>query len=63
MDVVDNIELSYLKPEDYEELKEAMVESYTGLSNPYWTRNQIETLINQFPEGQVAIKVNGQWLV
>lgn len=60
MDVVDNIELSYLKPEDYEELKEAMVESYTGLSNPYWTRNQIETLINQFPEGQVAIKVNGQ---
>lgn len=60
MDVVDNIELTYLSIDDYEALKEAMVESYAGLANPYWTRKQVETLINQFPEGQVAIKVNGQ---
>lgn len=60
MDIVDNIELTYLSIEDYEELKEGMVESYTGLANPYWTRKQIETLITKFPEGQVAIKVNGQ---
>jgi predicted amidohydrolase len=60
MDDVDNIELNYLDISDYEALKEAMVESYTGLSNPYWTRKQVETLINQFPDGQVAIKVNGQ---
>ncbi|AEA45090.1 carbon-nitrogen hydrolase family protein [Fluviicola taffensis] len=60
MDIVDNIELTYLSISDYEALKEAMVESYTGLSNPFWNRNQIETLINQFPDGQVAIKVNGQ---
>lgn len=60
MDVVDNIELTYLSISDYEALKEAMVESYTGLANPYWTRKQVETLINQFPEGQVAIKVNHQ---
>lgn len=60
MDIVDNIELTYLSISDYEALKEAMVESYAGLANPYWTRKQIETLINQFPDGQVAIKVNGQ---
>lgn len=60
MDIVDNIELTYLSISDYEALKEAMVESYTGLANPYWTRSQIETLINQFPDGQVAIKVNNQ---
>lgn len=60
MEDVDNIELTYLSISDYEALKEAMVESYTGLANPYWNRNQIETLINQFPDGQVAIKVNGQ---
>ncbi len=60
MDDVDNIELNYLDISDYEALKEAMVESYTGLSNPFWTRKQVETLINQFPDGQVAIKVNGQ---
>lgn len=60
MDVVDNIELTYLNIEDYEALKEAMVESYTGLSNPFWTRKQIETLITNFQDGQVAIRVNGQ---
>jgi predicted amidohydrolase len=60
MDIVDNIELTYLSISDYEALKEAMVESYAGLANPYWNRKQIETLINQFPDGQVAIKVNGQ---
>jgi predicted amidohydrolase len=60
MDDVDNIELTYLSITDYEALKEAMVESYTGLANPYWNRKQVETLINQFPDGQVAIKVNGQ---
>ena len=60
MEDVDNIELTYLDISDYEALKEAMVESYTGLANAYWTRNQVETLINQFPDGQVAIKVNGQ---
>ena len=60
MDIVDNIELTYLSISDYEALKEAMVESYAGLANPYWTRKQVETLINQFPDGQVAIKVNGQ---
>jgi predicted amidohydrolase/GNAT superfamily N-acetyltransferase len=59
MDDVDNIELTYLSITDYEALKEAMVESYTGLANPYWNRKQVETLINQFPDGQVAIKVNG----
>ncbi|HEY9115487.1 MAG TPA: carbon-nitrogen hydrolase family protein [Bacteroidales bacterium] len=57
---IDNIELEFLKIEDYQELKEAMIQSYTTMPEAYWKEPQIKTLIKQFPEGQVVIKVNGQ---
>jgi predicted amidohydrolase/GNAT superfamily N-acetyltransferase len=53
-----NIELKYLTPEDYEELKEAMIDSYPSISNSYWTERHINILLKKFPEGQVVIKVN-----
>jgi predicted amidohydrolase/GNAT superfamily N-acetyltransferase len=58
--VIENIELEYLKAEDYEEVKAAMIEIYTSITNSYWKKEQLNTLINKFPEGQVVIKVNGQ---
>ncbi|MDC6403935.1 MULTISPECIES: bifunctional GNAT family N-acetyltransferase/carbon-nitrogen hydrolase family protein [Maribacter] len=57
---IENIELEYLSLSDYKELKEAMVSSYTSMQNAVWTLEQIEKLINTFPEGQVVIKINGK---
>lgn len=56
---IENIELVYLKLEDYEELKEAMIEAYANMPNAYWREHHIEKLTEKFPEGQVVIKVNG----
>lgn len=57
---IENIELSYLSLEDYQELKEAMIEAYSTMPDMYWKEEQIERLIQLFPEGQVVVKVNGQ---
>lgn len=62
MDVsnIENIELSYLSIDDYEELKQIMIEIYSDKPGGYWRKEQIQKLINIFPEGQVVIKVNGK---
>lgn len=57
---IENIELTYLSLDDYQELKEAMIESYSSMPDSYWREHHIELLINRFPEGQVVIKVNNQ---
>lgn len=57
---IDNIELTYLSLEDYDELKKAMMVSYAKLEDAYWEYHEIEQLINLFPEGQVVVKVNDQ---
>ena len=60
MKKIENIELSFLSIDDYQELKKAMIESYIGMPNSYWSESQMESLIRRFPEGQVVIKVNNQ---
>lgn len=55
---IQNIDLSFLSLDDYQELKETMIESYVNMPNNYWKEHHIETLIKSFPEGQVVIKVN-----
>jgi len=57
---IENIELTFLKIEDYQELKAAMIDSYTTMPNSFWKENQIAALIDRFPEGQVVIKINDQ---
>lgn len=57
---IENIELDFLNMDDYQELKEAMIQSYSSMPNAYWRENQIKTLITNFPEGQVVIRVNNQ---
>lgn len=57
---IENIELSYLSLEDYQELKEAMISAYTTMPEMYWKESQIKKLIDTFPEGQVVVKVNNQ---
>jgi predicted amidohydrolase/GNAT superfamily N-acetyltransferase len=57
---IENIELQFLTVEDYQELKEVMIEAYATMPGSYWGEKQIKTLVDKFPEGQVIIKVNGQ---
>jgi predicted amidohydrolase/GNAT superfamily N-acetyltransferase len=57
---IENIELTYLTNEDYQELKEAMIEAYPDMENSYWSVKHIKSLIEKFPEGQVVLKVNGE---
>ncbi|MCZ4696014.1 GNAT family N-acetyltransferase [Ancylomarina euxinus] len=57
---IENIELQFLTPSDYQELKNAMIEAYSNMPNSYWGEKQIKSLIKKFPEGQVVIKVNNQ---
>ncbi|NLI71380.1 MAG: GNAT family N-acetyltransferase, partial [Bacteroidales bacterium] len=57
---IENIELNYLTLDDYEELKQVMIEIYSDKPGAYWSKEQIEKLITLFPEGQVVIKVNEQ---
>lgn len=57
---IDNIELTYLSYHDYQELKKAMIESYSTMPNAFWKEHHIKSLIDKFPEGQVVVKVDGQ---
>lgn len=60
MQEIENIELSYLTLDDYQELKEAMIEAYSSMPDAYWKEYQIKTLIDKFPEGQIVIKANNK---
>ena len=60
MNTIENIELEFLKIEDYQELKEAMVASYVTMPDSIWKEEQIKKLVSEFPEGQVVIKINNQ---
>ena len=57
---IENIELHLLTIDDYDDLKDAMIASYSAMPDAYWRKDQIENLIELFPEGQVVIKVNNQ---
>lgn len=57
---IENIELKYLSFDDYQELKQTMIEAYTSMPNAYWKEHHIKALIKKFPEGQVVVKVNNE---
>lgn len=57
---IENIELQYLTINDYQQLKDTMVEVYANVEDPHWEEEQIKMLIKKFPEGQVVIKINNQ---
>jgi predicted amidohydrolase/GNAT superfamily N-acetyltransferase len=57
---IDNIEIVFIKKEDYPEMKQAMVEAYSDMPEVTWSEKQIEKLIHIFPEGQVGIKIDNE---
>lgn len=59
-DQTPNIELAAITLEDYQELKDVMIRAYHNMPNAYWKEHHIKTLLTKFPEGQVAVKVNGK---
>ena len=57
MKEIGNISLDYLSMDDYKELKAAMIAAY-NITDPYWEKDEIASLIKRFPEGQVVLKVD-----
>lgn len=55
------IELRHLQFADYLELKDAMIQAYSGMDeNAYWREDSIRRLTEIFPEGQVCVVVSGK---
>lgn len=59
MENIVTVELRPLKERDYEELKAAMLEEYSNWPGTYWSERAIKTLLKTFPDGQVAVVVDG----
>ena len=57
---IENIEIVYLKADDYEEIKSVMLAAYPHMQGAYWREHQIKKLTQEFPEGQVGIRINGE---
>ncbi len=60
MDEVGKVELRHLTLEDYKGLIESMKNAYENWPDSYWERKSIEKLIRIFPEGQIAVLVDGK---
>ncbi len=54
----DIIDVRNLTIEDYQELKETMMQAYASLGGQYWKEESIKKLIQKFPDGQVVITLN-----
>jgi predicted amidohydrolase/ribosomal protein S18 acetylase RimI-like enzyme len=57
--MIEQLELTQLSIQDYQQLLAAMKASYAGWQGSYWSVESIQRLINRFPEGQMVVKVNG----
>ncbi|CCH53010.1 Nitrilase/cyanide hydratase and apolipoprotein N-acyltransferase [Fibrisoma limi BUZ 3] len=55
-----HIQTRNLKKEDYPDLKEAMIEVYSGIGGDYWEKSKINKLLSLFPEGQFCVEVDGK---
>lgn len=55
-----NIEVRNLTMEDYQHLKDSMIEAYASLGGQYWKEAALKRLIEKFPEGQICVTTNGK---
>ena len=53
------VSLRNLELNDYIQLKEAMQKAYSDIGGLHWKEDQIKTLLNLFPQGQLCVEVNG----
>lgn len=54
-----SIDVRTLTINDYNELKQAMVMAYASMGGQYWKEESLQRLIEVFPEGQIAVTVDG----
>ena len=57
---IEKVELKYLSIDEYERLRAIMEEAYAVLPEAAWSREHIQKLIDIFPEGQIAVHINGE---
>ncbi|CAH0999458.1 hypothetical protein LEM8419_00758 [Neolewinella maritima] len=57
---IEKVELKYLSIDEYERLREIMEEAYAVLPEASWDREHIQKLIDIFPQGQIAVHINGE---
>lgn len=55
-----HIEISPLQQEQYKELIEVMEKAYPNWQGSYWSEKSIEKLLDIFPEGQIAVLIDGK---
>lgn len=57
---INELSIEKLSVGDYEQLLQAMKESYPGWTGSYWTLAAISNLIQKFPQGQIVLKADGK---
>lgn len=55
---IEKVELRRLNIDDYQELRTTEEEAYRNWEGPAWDEQNIRTLLDIFPEGQLAVAVN-----
>lgn len=53
-----DVKIRLLSKQDYKDLKKSMTSAYKGIGE-VWSKENIEDLIDIFPEGQICVEVNG----
>lgn len=53
------INVRNLTIEDYQTLKDAMIQAYASFGGQYWKEESIRKLIQKFPDGQIVLTHNG----
>lgn len=56
----DIIEVRSLTIEDYQTLKDSMMQAYASLGGQYWKEEALKKLIQKFPSGQIVITMDGK---
>ena len=57
---IEQVQVRYLQIADYQELKESMIDAYSNWADSHWKENQVQKLLDIFPQGQLGIEVNGR---
>ncbi len=52
------IEVRNLTIDDYQQLKESMIQAYASMGGQYWREESLARLIKKFPEGQLCVTLN-----
>lgn len=60
MEDIGTVELRNLQEKDYESLKGSMISAYENWPASHWSENHILKLLKIFPEGQMAVIIDGK---